>query len=152
MVQHSNKKRLSTDLISSVLIIVLGVSIWVLSGNFPDLDEGYPGPNLFPRVIAIGLVLIGVLVIISEVRSGKQAKIEGLSIPFSSLTRPGLVVLVLTIFPLISPLIGFPISLFLVTICVGLIFRLKWWKTILTSGLTVGMIYLVFSQLLGVLL
>ncbi len=141
-----------SNFISSILLIILAALLWWQSGSFPSLDEGYPGPNLFPRIIAIGLGLIGLILFFSNFRMKTESDFSNLKLESVSLWRPIVVVLIVIVFPFLSPLIGFPISLLLVTIVVGLVFQLKWWKAVLTGGITVGIVYLVFSQLLGVLL
>ncbi len=41
------------------LAVLLGLGSWYLSGSLPTTEEGYPGPALFPRILAVALVLGG---------------------------------------------------------------------------------------------
>ena len=41
------------------LAVLLGLGTWYLSSSLPTTEEGYPGPALFPRLLAVGLVLGG---------------------------------------------------------------------------------------------
>ena len=145
---------LSKDLISAAVLLLLGIWIWFYSGQFPNLPEGHPGPKLFPRIIAIGLAVIGLSLGIMELRSKKAnpttdaEEIQVLS--DKSHLRLSLGIILIGIFPIVSPLIGFVPSLLIIGSLIGLSLQVRWWKTIVTAAVTVGVIYLIFSGLLNV--
>ena len=151
MSENTFKENRLSNLISGVLLIVLSVMLWWQSGSFPGLDEGYPGPNLFPRIIAIGLGSIGLFLIISNFHN-KAGDGYRLKIELSVLVKPLLAVLIVIVFPFLTPKLGFILTLLVLTILIGFVFQLNWWKALCTGFITVGIVYLIFSQLLGVLL
>jgi hypothetical protein len=59
-------------------------------------------------------------------------------------------ILLLAIFPVLSPLLGFIPTLLIVGVLIGFSLQVKWWKILLTVGITVLGIYLIFSELLSV--
>ena len=46
--------------IPGVVFLILAAAIWLGTRNFPSLPEGYPGPGLFPNVLAFLLALAGI--------------------------------------------------------------------------------------------
>ncbi|MGI9544096.1 MAG: tripartite tricarboxylate transporter TctB family protein [Cyclobacteriaceae bacterium] len=139
------------DLITTAILLILAAWIWYYSGRFPDLPEGYPGPKLFPRIIALGLALIGLGIGVRSFMLG--AKPDGDpqgSNKTKSPVRLALGVLLMGLFPVISPLLGFVNSLLLVGSLLGFVLQVKWWKALLTAGITTAGIYLIFAELLKV--
>ena len=57
------------DYISGIFLLALSGWLWWYTGSFPQLDEGYPGPSLFPRLIALGLFLAGISIIFKGMRN-----------------------------------------------------------------------------------
>jgi putative tricarboxylic transport membrane protein len=140
-----------TDLFSSILLILLGALIWWLSGKFPNLPEGYPGPGLFPGIIAIALAFIGSVLLIGVLqnKSYLQKQVVEESMRTSPLKLFGAVVVV-SFFPIISSYLSFLPTLALTGMAIGLIFSIRWWKAIVVATVTTFGVYLIFSELLGV--
>ena len=46
--------------IPGAVFLILAAAIWLGTRNFPSLPEGYPGPGLFPNVLAFLLALAGI--------------------------------------------------------------------------------------------
>jgi len=139
------------DLIITAILLILAAWIWYYSGRFPDLPEGYPGPKLFPRIIALGLALIGLSIGVRLFIFG--AKSDGDrpgSNQSKSPVRLVVGVILMGLFPVITPLLGFVISLLAVGVLMGFVLQVKWWKALLTAGITTAGIYLIFAELLKV--
>lgn len=146
------KKNTTSNVAASIILILLSILIWWQSDSFPGLEEGYPGPNLFPRIIALGLGGIGLLLSYTHFKgAASKANIE-LKLGSNQIFRPALAILLVASFPIISPIIGFIFTLLIVTVLMGFVFQLEWKNAILTGLITVGVIYLIFSQLLSVIL
>lgn len=136
------------DAISAVLLCLLGIGIWWQSGSFPSLEEGYPGPSLFPRMIAIGLVLAGGWIGLLAVRKADQGS-KGMA-QQSSLMKFGGGVLLVGLYPVLQPLIGFMASLGLICLGVALLLGIKPWIAVVSATGTVLFIFVTFEMLLGV--
>ncbi|MFT6810878.1 MAG: cell division protein FtsW (lipid II flippase) [Saprospiraceae bacterium] len=152
MSESTLKKTQSTNLVSSILLILLSVLIWWQSDSFPGLQEGYPGPNLFPRIIALGLGGIGILLFYSGYKTTSLNSNTKSKLGSREILRPALAIAIVAFFPIISPILGFSLTLLIVTILMGFVFNLHWRKASLTGLITVGIIYFIFSQLLSVLI
>ncbi|MXZ04342.1 MAG: tripartite tricarboxylate transporter TctB family protein [Rhodothermaceae bacterium] len=46
--------------IPGIVFLILAAAIWLGTRSFPSLPEGYPGPGLFPNVLAFLLALAGI--------------------------------------------------------------------------------------------
>jgi len=136
---------------NGLLLIGLAAWLWWYSGSFPELQEGYPGPALFPRIMAMGLGLSGLLFLILP-WSASQRDAENKEEKDTSWLRLGGGIGVLILFPLVSPHLGFKITLGLVCLSFGLLFKLKSWIAVLAALGAVLFVYLTFSKLLGVAL
>jgi len=138
------------EIIASIFLILLAAFIWYLSSDFPKLDQAYPGPSLFPRIIAVGLFCIGTIFLSIQINTPKntgekykpgmgKAKIWSLLMGIS----------IVCVFPLISPLLGFISGLMICCFLMGLTFQLQWFKALYVSVITVTLVWIIFSKLLG---
>lgn len=143
----SEQQTQSTEWFNGLLLIAAGIGIWWHTAGFPLSDEGYPGPSLFPRMIAAGFALCGLLLLITQRRLPH----------FGAFGPPGRRVLVLSggillvlFFPWLIGLIGFIPGLGVLCFGFGLLLRVVWWKAALAAVLTAAVIYLLFVNGLGV--
>ncbi len=141
-----NKLRISIRP-EGLTIVSVGVGILIVSSSFPDLPEGYPGPGLFPRGIGILLTLSGLL--ISFGRKGISNS-ESSQAEKNNIWRFAGLLLIVFCFPLFYRLGHFFLALFICVGVVAILFKIKWWKSILISSLTCAAIYLLFIQILRV--
>jgi putative tricarboxylic transport membrane protein len=146
----SSQYSLRTDLISGILFLLLGVGILIYVQGFPNLQDGYPGPALFPGIVGGGLCLTGLALLLSSLRKRDKA------FPLSLRRKPTLWVLlallVVAIFPLAYPWLGFITSLGMVCLGIALLLGVNWKWAIPTAILTSLGIYGLFNLLLGVAL
>ena len=49
--------------------IAFGIWTILYSRHFPTMEEGYPGPSLFPMVLAVLFIISGIVLIIQDIRS-----------------------------------------------------------------------------------
>jgi len=140
------------DLIAASVLLLLGIWIWWYSSRFPDLPEGHPGPGLFPRVIALGMAAIGLAIGLGHLlkKPNKQTGDPETEPADKSRVRLMLGLILVAVFPLLSPWIGFLPALLIIGVFIGFSLQVKWWKAILTAAVAVGFIYLIFSGLLNV--
>lgn len=135
------------------ILLILGLAIWVYASGFPDLDQGYPGPALFPQLIALGFAISGVFLLGKYLPKALQTKntsteekaIERTRV-LSLLGGIGLV----SIFPLAFDFIGFLIPLAITVFFVALLLRIPYLKSGLLAVGATGVVYLLFNVLLNV--
>ena len=140
--------KIKSDLVFSIVILLTGILVFIKSKGFPDLPEGHPGPGLFPVYIGSGLILCGIFLLINAFRFQKATSSD-----FSGKWLQVLLILILLfIFPFAYQILGFFIVIAIVVFLIGLLLHLRLISAVLTAVLTTGFIYLIFNQILHVLL
>lgn len=144
-----------TEVLNGGVLVLLGIAIWLYAGTFPDLDEGYPGPALFPRLISTGFTLAGLALLIKHLPKliAGESSASSVSGPTNVETRgysllAGISLVVL--FPFLSDWIGFLPTLGISILGIALLFRINYLQSGLIAVGTLGTIYLTFNVLLGV--
>ncbi len=149
-----NETSKGREIINVVVLLVLGAWIWWYSGRFPSLEEGYPGPALFPRFVSIGFIISGLVLIweiVAKAKADSGGEAQWLATRSSWLRLLGGIGLVVS-YPFLQPLIGFVATLGLICFFMAILLKAKIWTAALTAATTVLLIYLAFSNLLGVAL
>lgn len=142
-----------TRLVPGGLVFVLGLVVWLYAGTFPEQDGGYPGPGLFPRVIAAGMVLSGLGLLVQALRVLRVAGTPDLdAVPFNLLAalRVAAGLGLVALYPLLQGRVGFIPTVSALSLGVAILLGVN----PLTAGLTaIGgstLIYFSFTRLLGV--
>ena len=140
------------NLISGGLMIGLGVWLWIYTGTFPELQERYPGPALFPRVIAIGLVLSGLGLVGSSVRklAATRQPLQLARPAWSGLVRLALGLGLLALYPLMQGGLGFIPTVSLLSFVIAVVLKARLTVAALTAVLSTVLLYWLFTGLLGV--
>lgn len=134
--------------------LALGAWVWLFSAGFPQLREGYPGPALFPRVIAIGLLLCGAYLTVQalvrppEVDTDEDEPTPGVS--RNGLGRTLVVLGLIAAYPALRNWLGFVPVVALIIFMVSISLQAKWFYAVLSSALVSVAIYYVFNSLLRV--
>ena len=141
------------NLISGLFFVGFGVWIWFYTGTFPSLPEGYPGPALFPKVIAIGLMLSGLALIITQFTKKDVSDTD--TAPTSPLGWSGPVRMLVGItlvlcYPLLQGWIGFVPTLSLLSIIIAVLLGARFIVAVPTAVISSLLIYWLFTGLLGV--
>ncbi|MGD8208725.1 MAG: tripartite tricarboxylate transporter TctB family protein [Desulfobacterales bacterium] len=139
---------MSNTAIGLFLILFAAVVLWHVQ-SFPSLDNGYPGPALFPSVLAVLFIFCGIGLIIQGIRQREKL----LKLDTGTLTLPGLLNILFVLgtivcYIFLAQYVGFLIFSFLV-----LLILMKWLKvrplaSILMSGGVTLVIYLLFAKIL----
>ena len=99
------------DYIGGGIFTALGVFIWALTFQFPVLDDGHPGPSLFPRVLGTLFIFFGLMVVFNGWKSRRATEEtppdEGLPLNYFN---PILVIILIAAFIALAPKVGFIIS------------------------------------------
>ncbi len=134
-------------------LIVFAIAVLFYTRTFPTLEKGYPGPSLFPNILAGLFIISGITLVVQGVRSGEKI----LRFETSGITRSGLINILLALGAIIfyiflSDFLGFQITSFI------LLFGLmKWlrvstpWSLVMACGVTLA-IYVLFAKILLVAL
>ena len=140
--------RVSNTAIGLFLILFATVVLLHVQ-SFPSLDNGYPGPALFPSVLAVLFILCGIGLIIQGIRQReKLLKFDTGTLTLSGLLNIFFVLGTIVCYIFLSEYIGFLIFSFMV-----LLILMKWLKVktlssiVMSIGLTL-VIYLLFAKVL----
>ncbi len=134
-------------------LIIFAIAVLFYTRTFPTLEKGYPGPSLFPNVLAVLFIISGITLVVQGVRSGERI----LRFDTSGITGSGLINILLVLggivfYIYLSEFLGFQITSFI------LLFGLmKWlrvstpWSLVMACGVTLA-IYVLFAKILLVAL
>lgn len=140
------------DLLSGLLLGALaGVVLWIAS-DFPALPEGHPGPALFPRLIAGGLLVSGIVLVVRALKQGPSPpRSEALPVRrFRRVLRLTTTVALVALYPWLAGTLGFVAGIAVISFAVALILGAR---PVPAAATTVGAslaIYWLFTAFLGV--
>ena len=140
--------RVSNTAIGPFLILGSALVLWHVQ-SFPSLDNGYPGPALFPTVLAVLFIFCGIGLIIQGVRQReKLLKFDTGSLTLSGFLNILIVLATIVCYIFFAEYVGFLIFSFLV-----LLILMKWLKVKTLSGLLMSIgvtlvIYILFAKML----
>ena len=131
------------------LAIAFGIWTILYSRDFPKMDQGYPGPALFPVVLAVLFILSGIVLISQDIRSRSRIlKFDISDFSRAHLVNIGLVLAAILFYIFFTDFLGFQFTS--VIILVALMKRLRvstFWSFTMACGVTFG-IYVLFSKIL----
>ena len=139
------------DAFSGVLLMGLSLWVWWYSRGFPQLDNGYPGPSLFPVLIACSIGLAGLWLTFRGLRKPRTArKTRPGRKALSGLARLLTGIALAALYPVLIQYTHFiPVMAFLI-LFVALLLKNAAWHAMLMAILSASLIYALFTQLLNV--
>lgn len=136
------------DIISAVILILLAGYVIITAGSFPQSTTTL-GPGFFPTLTAGLLAIFALWQLVTALLQKKSE--DAPAPPKSSLLA---IFAVTGVYIAVLPLVGFLVSTPLFLIAGGLVIsedpKRKWKPVILSSVVTTGVLYTVFSVLLHV--
>ena len=140
--------RVSNTAIGLFLILFAAVVLWHVQ-SFPSLDNGYPGPALFPSVLAVLFIICGIGLIIQGVRQReKSLKFDTGTLKLSGLLNILFVLGMIVCYIFLAQFAGFLIFSFLVLLILMKWLKVKTLASILMSAGVTLVIYLLFAKVL----
>ncbi len=129
--------------------VVAGAAIFASTLRFPRLEDGAPGPALFPQVLSALMILVGATLVWQSWTRARQA--GGAPPPGARGVVNAFVVLAaITAFAVASPFFGFLLT------AAAILFGLMWWlgtpvtrAALAAVGLTL-FVYVIFGKVLRV--
>jgi putative tricarboxylic transport membrane protein len=142
----------SPRLIGGISTILLSLAVWFQADRFPNLQDGHPGPALFPKAVAIALLLCGIYLTVEGSRAGPAAAVERTERePIGPAARRiGAVLAAIAAYPFAHEAIGFVPTVGAICFLVAVLLDAK---PLHAGGTALGatvVIYLLFTQILGV--
>ena len=141
------------DLLSGLILIALSGVLWVMTSSFPELDNGYPGPALFPRIIAVALGLAGTVMWGRSMRPYRRTPSSETAnqLPaWPPLLRMGIGIAAIASYPLLIQYVHFVPVMAGLILLFGILLQAALWKAAATAVVSAGLIYGLFTYLLGI--
>ncbi len=140
--------RVSNTAIGLFLILFAAVVLWHVQ-SFPSLDNGYPGPALFPSVLAVLFIFCGIGLILQGIRQREKL----LKFDTGTLTVSGLLNILFVLGTIVGYIFLAQYAGFLIFSFLVLLILMKWLKvrplaSILMSSAVTLVIYLLFAKVL----
>lgn len=131
-----------TDRISGLFFVLLATGyVWLSAGYVAGFGDPL-GPAIFPRVIGIPAVILGLSLVIWPRHNAQWASAEGL------LRQAAAIVLLIAYALLLEP-VGFVPTTFAAILGLGLLMGAPIGKGLLTAALAAPGLYLLFDRLMG---
>lgn len=141
--------------VSGIAIGLFGLAVYITSGTFPSLGQQQIGPEVFPQVIAVGMMICGILLIIKGIKEKKTNGGQWIELPaWARQPRTAfgflLVLISLMFYILASEWLGFLITGFVMLMVMFLYFQVKPWVALITAIISVFVIHYLFYTVLKV--
>ena len=125
-----------SDTAIGVFLIIFACAVLVHVQSFPKLDNGYPGPALFPSVLAVLFVLCGIGLIIQGIRKRENMlRFDLRSVSLTGWINIAFVLGAIVCYIFFSDYIGFLIFSFVI-----LMILMKWLKVRIILSLVMSVI------------
>ena len=132
-----------------LMLIIFASAVLVHVQSFPKLDNGYPGPALFPSVLAVLFIFCGIGLIIQGIR--KREKV--LQFDLGTITPAGWINIAFVLGTVVCYILLAEYLGFLIFSLVILMILMKWLKVKILPNLAMSItvtlaIYLLFAKVL----
>lgn len=140
----------NVNVISGLVSLILGALFYILTYGFPDIETDILGPGFLPKLYSILLVIFGLILIINAIVKRKREANEVKSTNYSYLY--GLAsMLIVFVYILVLPYIGFYISTILVMLALLYFLKIRNYIILFSVSLgTVIFLFTIFEKLLKV--
>jgi putative tricarboxylic transport membrane protein len=132
-----------------LFLIIFALAVIIHTQTFPSLDNGYPGPSLFPRVLAVLFILAGIGLIIQGIK--KREKI--LKFDIGAVSRAGWINILFVLGAVVCYIFLAEVIGFLILSLVIMMVLMKWlraktsWSLVMSVIVTLA-IYILFAKIL----
>ena len=139
------------DYLGGGIFMALGVFIWAMTFQFPVLDDGHPGPSLFPRVLGTLFIFFASLVVYNGWKTRRVQEAPSLEeeVPLNFF-NPILVIILIAAFIALANKLGFIISGAAILFILMTKLRVSLLKRSIVSVALVCFVFQIFSKLLRV--
>ena len=138
-----------SNTVIGLLLIIFACTVLVHVQSFPKLDNGYPGPALFPEVLSMLFIFCGIGLIIQGIRNRERLlKYDLGAVTLAGWLNIAFVLGTIVCYIFLVEYVGFLIFSFVI-----LMILMKWLKVKLLSSLLMSTtvtlaIYLLFAKIL----
>jgi hypothetical protein len=95
-------------------LIIFAIAVLLYTQTFPTLEKGYPGPSLFPNVLAVLFIVAGITLVAQGIRSGEKVlKFDSSGITSSGLVNILMILGAVIFYIYLSRFLGFQVTSFI---------------------------------------
>ena len=137
-----------TDIVTGAVMLIFSMTVYILTLGFPGSESvvGGLGPGFFPKMVAGGMMLMGVIVLVRGIVS--RGKTDGIGLKPADLKTPALLLVFTVIYIILTATLGFIIATPVFLIFTMIMWRVHWGKAILIGVGMTATLYFFFSMLL----
>ena len=129
--------------------IVFGIWVIWYSKDFPKLEEGYPGPSLFPMVLAVLFIVAGIALIFQDVYSKNRIfKFDISDLSRTHLINITLILAAILFYIFVSDFLGFQFTSFILLVLLMKRLRVSTALSLIMAGGVTFFIYVLFAKIL----
>jgi len=141
------------DIIAAIVGILLSGYVFMATAQFPQDNVLLLGPSFFPRLLAVGLLIMSILLLIKALMGRSMQSNDKFDIKNPGTQRAGIALLATIVYCLVLPYLGFIIDnvLYLIFLMYLLKQRSYLKMVIISLGVTF-MVYAVFRMALNITL
>jgi putative tricarboxylic transport membrane protein len=136
-----------SDAILGGIAVLLAVAVFLDTLTFPEMQDGSPGPALFPRIMSVLLALIGGIIIYKSTRPHEK---RTLRYERAAVIKSGLMLVAIAGYILLAHRLGFMITAGLFMLGLMLMLGVRVRTALPTAVLVVLITFVVFEKVLRV--
>ncbi|NDR58215.1 tripartite tricarboxylate transporter TctB family protein [Aliiruegeria sabulilitoris] len=143
---------INKDIITGAVLIGAGAWFAWEAQSFPTMGGMTYGPGLFPTIAGLGLVLCGVLILVTGLMQPAVEEAPAETGPKSNwpLINALAIIASVVFFALGLDPLGFHVVAFPVLLVLLLLFRIIWWKALLLAVFVTFLVHFIFYSFLHV--
>ena len=142
-----------SNTVIGLIIIMFGGGVLIDTRSFPTLENGYPGPSLFPNILAVLFIIAGIVLVVQGVHSREKfLKFDTTGISQGGVANMLLVLAAIVFYIVVSDFLGFQITSFILLVVLMKWLRVSIFWSLLMSMVITEAIYILFAKILLVAL
>jgi putative tricarboxylic transport membrane protein len=130
-------------------LIIFAIAVLLYTQTFPTLEKGYPGPSLFPNVLAVLFIVAGITLVAQGIRSGEKVlKFDSSGITSSGLVNILMILGAVIFYIYLSRFLGFQVTSFILLFGMTKWLRVSTPWSLATACVVTLAIYVLFAKIL----
>jgi putative tricarboxylic transport membrane protein len=139
----------TSNTVIGILLIIFACVVLIHVQSFPKLDNGYPGPALFPEVLAVLFIFCGAGLVIQGYRKHEKVlKFDLGNVTLAGWVNIAFVLGAVVCYIFVAEHVGFLIFSFGILLILMKWLKVKTLSSLIMSGAVTLAIYLLFAKIL----
>ncbi|MBI4279072.1 MAG: tripartite tricarboxylate transporter TctB family protein [Armatimonadetes bacterium] len=128
---------------------LVGAAVFLSARSFPRLEDGIPGPGLFPQAVGILMIITGIGLLVHGWRTASWLGLRRLRAALTGRPAAGILVVAAAgaAYAGLLPYLGFRLSAWLAALLVMLRMGVSPWRSLPAAALLTLLVYAVYAKL-----